>query len=307
MARWTHGRLPPCRSCLAINWFGDSLDGTVARVRHQQRPRYGYYVDHVVDRRQRRPLFGGLAASGLMQPVLALVLLVAYVLLCAESFLATHAVGVFRLSFSGVRPTELRILLAVGALVAIGRPTVTPFGWGPFALFDMGGRDRRDWDDRSVSDLRLPQWSPALSRRAADPERAMSRVARFAAVGRARLARATRRAGYPVAPGAALRACHGRRCRAHDPAQLRLARALHLARSACSVGPGDRETPAALQRVDRRRVDLGNVLVTALTVQFLELPVLVATTLAGVTLSLVNYASASRWVFDPGLAGQLPR
>ena len=52
---------------------------------------------------------------------------------------------------------------------------------------------------------------------------------------------------------------------------------------------------------------LGNVLLTALTVHFLELPVLVATTLAGVTLSMVNYASASRWVFDPGLAGQLPR
>jgi archaetidylinositol phosphate synthase len=138
MARWTPWTLAAVPVCLAINWFGDSLDGTIARVRHQQRPRYGFYVDHVVDLVNAVSLFGGLAASGLMQPVLALVLLVAYVLLCAESFLATHAVGVFRLSFSGVGPTELRILLAAGALVAIGRPTVTPFGWGPFALFDVG-------------------------------------------------------------------------------------------------------------------------------------------------------------------------
>ncbi len=122
---------------LAINWFGDSLDGTVARVRNQQRPRYGFYVDHVVDLVNATCLFGGLAASGLMQPVLGMGLLVTYVLLCAESFLAAHAVGVFRLSFSGIGPTELRILLAIGALVAIARPMVRPFGWGPFALFDI--------------------------------------------------------------------------------------------------------------------------------------------------------------------------
>jgi len=138
MARWTPWTLATVPVCLTINWFGDSLDGTIARVRNQQRPRYGFYVDHVVDLVNAVSLFGGLAASGLIQPLLALMLLVAYVLLCAESFLATHAVGVFRLSFSGVGPTELRILLAAGALVAIGRPIVTPFGWGPFALFDVG-------------------------------------------------------------------------------------------------------------------------------------------------------------------------
>jgi phosphatidylglycerophosphate synthase len=137
-ARSTPWALAAVPLFLTINWFGDSLDGTVARVRNQQRPRYGFYVDHVVDLVNAVSLFGGLAASGLMQPVLALSLLVAYVLLCAESFLATHTVGIFRLSFSGVGPTELRILLAVGALVAMGRPTVVPFGWGPMALFDVG-------------------------------------------------------------------------------------------------------------------------------------------------------------------------
>lgn len=124
---------------LAVNWFGDSLDGTVARVRGHQRPRYGYYLDHVVDLVNATLLFGGLAASGLLQPVVGLAVLIAYLLLCAESFLATHAVGIFRISFSIFGPTELRIILAAGALTAFARPVVSPFGLGPVRLFDLGG------------------------------------------------------------------------------------------------------------------------------------------------------------------------
>ena len=124
---------------LAVNWFGDSLDGTVARVRGHQRPRYGYYLDHVVDLATTTALFAGLAISGLMHPLLATLVLLGYVLLCAESFLATHTVGVFRLAFSGMGPTELRILLAVGALVATSRDTVTVAGMPALRLFDVGG------------------------------------------------------------------------------------------------------------------------------------------------------------------------
>jgi archaetidylinositol phosphate synthase len=123
---------------LFLNWFGDSLDGTVARVRGHQRPRYGYYLDHVVDLATTTALFAGIAVSGLMQPMLASLVLLGYVLLCAESFLATHTVGVFRLAFSGMGPTELRILLAAGALVAATRETVSVAGW-PLPLFDVGG------------------------------------------------------------------------------------------------------------------------------------------------------------------------
>jgi phosphatidylglycerophosphate synthase len=124
---------------LAVNWFGDSLDGTLARVRHAQRPRYGYYLDHVVDLANTLVLFAGLAVSGIASPLVAAGLLVAYLLLAAESFLATHALGVFRISFAGFGPTELRILLSVGAIVAIGRPVVTPFGLGEVRLWDVGG------------------------------------------------------------------------------------------------------------------------------------------------------------------------
>jgi phosphatidylglycerophosphate synthase len=124
---------------LALNWFGDSLDGTVARVRHQQRPRYGFYLDHVVDVWNATVLFAGLAVSGLTSPWIACALLVVYLLLAAESFLATHALGVFRISFAGFGPTELRIVLSIGALAAIVKPIVHPFGVGAFRLFDVGG------------------------------------------------------------------------------------------------------------------------------------------------------------------------
>lgn len=124
---------------LAVNWFGDSLDGTLARVRGRQRPRYGYYLDHVVDVVNAVAMFSGLAVSGLMSPWIAMALLVCYLLLCAESFLATHALGVFRLAFGGFGPTELRLVLATGALVVLVKPLASPFGAGPFRLFDVGG------------------------------------------------------------------------------------------------------------------------------------------------------------------------
>jgi archaetidylinositol phosphate synthase len=124
---------------LAVNWFGDSLDGTLARVRNTQRPRYGYYLDHLMDLANTVVLFAGLALSDIASPLVAGGLLVCYLLLAAESFLATYALRVFRISFGGFGPTELRILLAVGALAAIRRPIVTPFGCGPVRLWDIGG------------------------------------------------------------------------------------------------------------------------------------------------------------------------
>ena len=125
--------------CLVLNWFGDSLDGTLARVRDQQRPRYGYYVDHVIDLAGTALLFSGLAASGFMSPAIAVLVVAAYFLVSAETYLATHARGVFKMAFLGVGPTELRILLAAGALALINTPTVSPFGVGPMALWDVGG------------------------------------------------------------------------------------------------------------------------------------------------------------------------
>lgn len=105
---------------LAVNWFGDSLDGTLARVRGRQRPRYGYYVDHVGDIAGVAMLMAGMAVSGLMRPLIAAAVLVGYLIVSAESYLATHATGTFRISFAGVGPTELRILLIVGVVLGTG-------------------------------------------------------------------------------------------------------------------------------------------------------------------------------------------
>src|SRR5688572_557320 len=125
--------------CLLLNWFGDSLDGTVARVRDQQRPRYGYYVDHVIDLAGTAMLFAGVAASGYMSPAIAVLVVAAYYLVSAETFLATHSRGIFKMAFLGVGPTELRILLAAGALALINTPMVAPFGIEPVRLWDLGG------------------------------------------------------------------------------------------------------------------------------------------------------------------------
>ena len=125
--------------CLLLNWFGDSLDGTVARVRDRQRPRYGYYVDHVIDLAGTAMLFAGLAASGYMSPAIAVLVVAAYYLVSAETFLAAHSRGVFKMAFLGIGPTELRVLLAAGALALINSPMVEPFGISPIRLWDLGG------------------------------------------------------------------------------------------------------------------------------------------------------------------------
>jgi archaetidylinositol phosphate synthase len=125
-------------ACLALNWLGDSLDGTLARVRQRLRPRYGFYVDHMVDSFGALALMGGLALSGYMQPWLAIGLLIAFLILSIQSYLATHVLGEFRISFWRFGPTELRLLLAMGNLALFWKPVVHLFG-GQYRLFDVGG------------------------------------------------------------------------------------------------------------------------------------------------------------------------
>jgi len=124
---------------LILNWFGDSLDGTLARYRDQQRPRYGYYVDHVIDLIGTTALLVGLALSGFMTPLIALSMLGTFLLIEAEVYLATHVRQVFKLGTFGFGPTELRVLLAAGALYLLYNPQVHIAGYGPYLLFDVGG------------------------------------------------------------------------------------------------------------------------------------------------------------------------
>src|SRR5258705_12110434 len=137
-ARWARRALWLVVIALALNWFGDSLDGTLARVRRAERPRYGFYIDHVLDIAGATLLFGGLACSPFITPSIALMLLIAYLLVAGEVFLATAVRGVFKMSVGGIGPTELRIVLAAGPIALLRDPHVSI---GPLTvrLFDAGG------------------------------------------------------------------------------------------------------------------------------------------------------------------------
>jgi len=138
LARFDRLALMAVILCLALNWLGDSLDGTLARVRQRQRPRYGFYVDHMVDTAGAVALLAGLAFSSYMHPWIAIGLLVGFLVLSIQSYLATHTLGEFQLSFWRFGPTELRLLLAVGNLALFWKPTAHIFGHA-YRLFDVGG------------------------------------------------------------------------------------------------------------------------------------------------------------------------
>jgi phosphatidylglycerophosphate synthase len=125
-------------ACLALNWFGDSLDGTLARVRNRLRPRYGFYVDHITDAFGTLFLLCGMALSGYMSHGVAAALLVVYLLLSIEVYLATYTIGTFHLSFWKFSPTELRLLLMIGNVALFFRPVVDLLG-NRYLLFDVGG------------------------------------------------------------------------------------------------------------------------------------------------------------------------
>ena len=131
---WLHA----VNACLVLNWLGDSLDGTVARVRQKLRPRYGFYVDHMVDALAALFLLLGLAYSTLITPAVAIALLVAYFFLTINMGYATHALGVFKISFGAVGGTEMRILLALVNLAVLRWPQLTLAG-ERVLLFDVVG------------------------------------------------------------------------------------------------------------------------------------------------------------------------
>lgn len=123
---------------LILNWLGDSLDGTLARFRDQQRPRYGFYVDHTTDTLGAFFLMGGMALSGYVHPGVAVGMLVAFLMLSIEAYLATYTLGRFQLSYWKFGPTEIRILLAIGNVALFIHPTVKLFD-RQLLLFDVGG------------------------------------------------------------------------------------------------------------------------------------------------------------------------
>jgi archaetidylinositol phosphate synthase len=138
LARYDRRALLLVIVCLVLNWFGDSMDGSLARARCQQRPRYGFYVDHMVDVFGAIALMCGLGCSGLLHWQTAIAMLVAFLLLACESYLATYTLSHFQLSQGLFGPTEIRILLIVGNLALLRSPYSTIFGHR-LLLFDLGG------------------------------------------------------------------------------------------------------------------------------------------------------------------------
>ncbi|HLY40072.1 MAG TPA: CDP-alcohol phosphatidyltransferase family protein [Terracidiphilus sp.] len=138
LARFDRDALFGVIACIVLNWLGDSLDGTLARVRHQQRPRYGFYVDHVVDIFGATALMCGLGFSGLLHWQTALAMLIGFLVLSAESYLATYTLSQFELSQGIFGPTEIRIVLIAGNLALLRNPYATLFGHR-LLLFDVGG------------------------------------------------------------------------------------------------------------------------------------------------------------------------
>ena len=106
-----------------INWYGDSLDGTLARVRNHQRPIYGYYLDHTIDAVNEVMIFVGVGLSGLMHFSLALMVLVVYLLLTINVSINAHLKKEFKLTYASMVPTEFRIIMIViNTLFVLIRP-----------------------------------------------------------------------------------------------------------------------------------------------------------------------------------------
>lgn len=138
MARLHRGVLLMVVLCVVLNWLGDSLDGTLARVRGQQRPRYGFYVDHMVDVFGATALMCGLGLSGLVHWQVALAMLIGFLLLASESYLAVYTLSRFHLSQGLFGPTEIRLLLIAGTLV-VWRHPYSIIAAHKLLLFDVGG------------------------------------------------------------------------------------------------------------------------------------------------------------------------
>jgi archaetidylinositol phosphate synthase len=116
---------------LVVNWFGDSLDGTIARFRHIERPRYGYFVDHAVDGVSETLIALGLGLSPYVSFSVAAVALVGYLLMSVYVYLTTYVRGVFQISYGRFGPTEVRVLIIIfnAVLFFVGIPSLgTPLG-----------------------------------------------------------------------------------------------------------------------------------------------------------------------------------
>lgn len=119
-----------------VNWFGDSLDGSLARFRRIERPSYGYFIDHSCDGLATLLILSGMGLSPFVTMDVALVALAGYLLLSIHAFLSARVLGELKLSYLAAGPTELRIMLIVLTIVMM-RLGAGPGLFGAVSGFDM--------------------------------------------------------------------------------------------------------------------------------------------------------------------------
>ncbi|MEA2333212.1 MAG: hypothetical protein QOH58_3350 [Thermoleophilaceae bacterium] len=134
------GLLWAASALLVVHWLGDSLDGTLARVRKIERPRYGYYLDHLVDALATAVIGLGLGLSPWMLLSVGLVIVIAYLVLSINTYLETYAFGVFTLGYGRLGPTEVRLgLIVLNTLIAMGVGVGFQVGELGLTLLDLVG------------------------------------------------------------------------------------------------------------------------------------------------------------------------
>ena len=128
--------------CLVLNWFGDALDGNLARVRKIQRPKYGFFLDHSVDALTTCLFCIGLGLTPFMKLSIALFIMIGYLCLSLYTYLSTMTFSEFRLTYAKLGPTEVRLILIGISTLYIYNPFgnwhVSIFG-EPWSIYDLAG------------------------------------------------------------------------------------------------------------------------------------------------------------------------
>src|SRR4030042_5716064 len=135
-ARFDHIYLWWVNGMIFLNWFGDSLDGTLARYRNKQRPRYGYYVDHILDAIGTSAILWGMAFSGYINTNLALAVLCVYLVMSINSYLSASVFESFQISYWRFSPPVLRVLMIIGNTFIFFKPIVHILGI-PYLMFNI--------------------------------------------------------------------------------------------------------------------------------------------------------------------------
>jgi phosphatidylglycerophosphate synthase len=123
---------------LIINWFGDSLDGTVARYRKIERPKFGFFIDHTTDAFSQLFVVLGLGLSPYVRFEFAALALIGYLLMSVYVYVDTYVSGVFKISYGKLGPTEVRAIIVLANILVyfLGNPTFN-FSFGDFSAFDI--------------------------------------------------------------------------------------------------------------------------------------------------------------------------